>query len=104
MGRRGDRWGRRCDIGCTSWPDDDKYDICPICKEETERFSNLQPIEEDEAASLVNHLEFEEYYQDRCDRRGLPAEGDLEPTEEQHEKYDALYPGGQPDGPKPPGS
>jgi hypothetical protein len=51
-------FGRRCDMGCESWPDDDKYETCPICGQEAERFSNLDPLTETEAA----HALFEHFY------------------------------------------
>lgn len=91
-------WGRRCDLGCESWPDDDIFDTCPVCGEETERFSNLRPLSEEEATSLRLHLSFEDFYETWCNDVGQPADDALEPTEEQHKKYDALYPGGRPDG------
>ena len=52
-------WGRRCDLGCASWPDDERYEKCPICGEEAERFSNLEPLTESEAA----HAVFEHFYE-----------------------------------------
>lgn len=90
------RWGRRCDVGCESWPDHDDYRVCLVCGEETTRYSNLLPIDEEEAQSLKRTLDFEEYYQGYCDQVGQSTDGHLEPTEEQHEKYDALYPGAKP--------
>jgi hypothetical protein len=92
-------WGRRCDLGCESWPDDDIYETCPVCGEPAERFSNLRPLSEKDARSLRLHLAFEEFYADWCNDVGQPSDGLLEPTEEQHKKYDALYPGGRPDNP-----
>ena len=52
-------WGRRCDVGCESWPDSDRYKTCPICNEEATRFSNLQPLTQEEA----NAREFELFYE-----------------------------------------
>lgn len=55
--------GRRCAIGCESWPDDDLYKECPQCGEPTERFTNLYPISKELAASKRNHILFEEFYE-----------------------------------------
>lgn len=55
-------WGRRCDVGCASWPDEEQYAVCPVCGEETIRFSNLTPMTQSQA----NHTEFEAYYVDHC--------------------------------------
>lgn len=53
-------WGRRCDNGCESWPDDKRYKRCPSCGEPATRFSNLQPLDKLEAL----YAEFEAYYED----------------------------------------
>lgn len=52
-------WGRRCDLGCESWPDDDKYKKCPVCGDKTTRYTNLDPISEEDAA----HVLFEHFYE-----------------------------------------
>lgn len=93
------RPGRRCDVGCESWPDDDEYEVCPICGEDTTRYTNLTPISEDEAQTIKAYMFFEGYYEDHCASKNQSVDGALEPTQEQHEKYDALYPGGRPDAP-----
>lgn len=93
------RWGRRCDLGCESWPDHNDYGVCAVCGEETTRYSNLLPISDEDAEILKRQLDFEAYYENYCDRVSRPADGPLEPTHKQHEKYDALYPGGRPDRP-----
>lgn len=54
--------GRRCDIGCESWPDDDAYDLCPRCGGPTTRYTNLYPMDVFEAHSIAAHLDFEDYY------------------------------------------
>jgi hypothetical protein len=51
--------GRRCDSGCESWPDTEKYAKCPVCGEKTKRFSNLEPLTQKEA----NAREFELFYE-----------------------------------------
>lgn len=91
------RWGRRCDIGCESWPDSDDYNVCPVCGEETTRYGNVVPLSEQDARELRSAMLFKEFYAKYCDRKSQAEEGDLEPTMEQHDKYDALYPGGRPD-------
>lgn len=70
-------WGRRCDIGCETWPDDDRYEECVHCGEPTTRFRNLRPIPEDEAELVVSYLKFEEYYADHCSQHGVSVDGPL---------------------------
>lgn len=60
-----------------SWPDDKKYAKCPQCDGPTNRFTNLEPMPEDEAESLVSHLKFERFYEAHCTARGVPVEGPL---------------------------
>jgi hypothetical protein len=55
--------GRRCDMGCESWPPTDAYKECPVCGEPTTIYTNLYPVAEDEAESRVNHLLFEDFYE-----------------------------------------
>jgi hypothetical protein len=59
----GERPGRRCEIGCETWPDNDAYEICPRCGEPTKRYVNLHPMDEAEAYITAAHLDFEDYYQ-----------------------------------------
>ena len=92
-------WGRRCDVGCESWPDDDAYDECPVCGEPTVRFSNLRPLDETEARTLRLQLEFEHYYVEYCENKGQPVDGPLPMSPEDEAKWDEKYPGGKPDGP-----
>lgn len=78
-------WGRRCDLGCESWPDDDEYGTCPICDEPTTRFSNLRPLDADDAQSILAHRDFNDFYAAYCSARGQtvdgPLTGDPEPLE-----------------------
>lgn len=55
--------GRRCSSGCATWPDDDQYEVCPICKEETRRFRDLTPLNHKDAKSRKLHAEFNDYYE-----------------------------------------
>jgi hypothetical protein len=56
--------GRRCAIGCESWPDDEEnYGICPICHEQTTRYSNLYPLSEEEAWTKKVSADFEDFYE-----------------------------------------
>jgi hypothetical protein len=48
-------WGRRCEIGCETWPDESTYTTCPSCGEKTTRYSNLSPLDAAEARSLRVH-------------------------------------------------
>jgi hypothetical protein len=66
-------WGRRCEIGCESWPDDDRYKICPLCKDPAPRYKNLTPMD----ASAARHREFEVFYREHCERLGIPVDGPL---------------------------
>jgi hypothetical protein len=84
--------GRRCDTGCASWPDDPRYRQCPICGEFTTRYSNLQPLDDDEATQR----EFEAYYESYCARRSQPVSGPLPMSPEQSLLWDGKYPEGRP--------
>lgn len=76
-------WGRRCEIGCESWPDNkEEYEFCPICGQETRRWSNLLPLDEDEAKVAKARLEFEAYYEKHCEDLGQTVEGPLETPRE----------------------
>lgn len=70
-------FGRRCAIGCESWPDSDEYKVCPSCLEPTKRYRNLTPLTEDEGKFKKLHIEFEEYYERRCLDRGISANGPI---------------------------
>ena len=76
-------WGRRCDLGCESWPDDKEYDPCPVCGQEAKRFSNLRPLEDDEARKQKARIDFEAYYEKYCEERNQGVEGPLSPEVEE---------------------
>lgn len=76
--RKGSNVGRRCELGCYTWPDKQLYARCAICGEPTERYSNLDPVDEEEAKSILLHLEFEKYYEKRCRERKIPVDGPLQ--------------------------
>jgi hypothetical protein len=69
--------GRRCDLGCASWPDSDEYNECPTCGEATTRFGNLTPLPDDEARTITLKIKFDEFYEARCIERGIPTDGPL---------------------------
>jgi hypothetical protein len=69
--------GRRCDLGCESWPPDERFITCPVCGEPTENYTNLKPLELDEALSILNHQKFERFYEGHCRSRGIDVEGPL---------------------------
>lgn len=75
-------WGRRCDIGCESWPDDLAYKECPICGQETTRFSNLIPLDKIEAEDAMKRIAFEAYYEKHCEDLDQSVEGPLEAPRE----------------------
>lgn len=91
--------GRRCDTGCESWPDDDSYKRCPMCGDRTSRYSNLRPLDADEARSLKLTLEFESMYAAYCKANGQTVDGPLPMPPEESLKWDAKYPNGKPDAP-----
>lgn len=74
-------WGRRCELGCESWPDKAMYSKCPECGEPTTRYSNMSPLPDEEAESILLHKQFEAYYERWCIQRNQPVEGPL-PSEE----------------------
>lgn len=79
--------GRRCDMGCETWPDEDDYKECPQCGEQTRRCRGVRPLSSEEAQSRKAHLDFEALYevhaaevgelspltQEECERLGLPC-------------------------------
>lgn len=79
-------WGRRCDLGCESWPDDDKYAKCPVCGEEATRYSNLKPLDEQEAASAAFDLFYarwdESHAASRLEGDAPDARGSYAPVED----------------------
>lgn len=56
-----ERAGRRCAVGCESWPDDEQYNPCPRCGLPTKRYSNLLPLSDEEALSIANQIDFEDF-------------------------------------------
>lgn len=70
-------WGRRCDMGCESWPDTTDFATCLRCGGATTRYSNLQPMDFDEAISLLRHARFNRYYEKHCERLKIPFKGPL---------------------------
>lgn len=69
---------RRCDIGCESWPDDPIFTTCTYCGEPTTRVRNINPkISFEEARSIKLHELFERFYERRCKRLGIEADGPL---------------------------
>ena len=72
-----DTWGRRCELGCESWPDTLEFRKCLRCGGETTRFSNLSPLSMEEAQSALRHAKFDAYYKEHCNKLGIPASGPL---------------------------
>lgn len=85
-------YGWRCDIGCASWPDQVLYKQCPQCGGSCTRFSNLTPMDVEEAEPILQRAldekrqeresaarlaAFERYYQKHCDKLGIPSQGVL---------------------------
>lgn len=80
--------GRRCHIGCETWPDEDDYEICPICTKPTKRYRNVAPLDEIEA----RYAAFEAFYEE-WDKRPKVR---LQETPEEALRWESLYPGGKP--------
>jgi hypothetical protein len=53
--------GRRCSNGCAVWPDDEAFEICPVCREDTTRFRGLTPLSHEKAESRRKHADFDHY-------------------------------------------
>jgi hypothetical protein len=86
--------GRRCDLGCETWPDDTKYKVCPECGQETTRYkgNNIHPLTEEEATPL----RFEAFYKE-WDEKMPESRLEMSPTESL--KWEELYPDGRPSEP-----
>lgn len=72
--------GRRCDLGCESWPDELIYQRCPTCGEKTTRYTNLYPVSDEEGRSAIRHEAFERFYEAHCRAQGISVDGPLETT------------------------
>lgn len=69
--------GRRCALGCETWPDEIIYRRCLECGEETTRTRGAQPMSTEEAERRMLYFLFEEYYERYCRVNGIPVEGPL---------------------------
>lgn len=56
--------GRRCDLGCESYPDDVAYKTCLVCGEPTRRLNNAWPMPADEAHTKLMRAKFEQWLDD----------------------------------------
>lgn len=72
-----DTWGRRCELGCESWPDSLEFNTCLRCGGPTKRYSNLQPMSLEEGRSALAHAKFTAYYEKHCAELGIPVSGPL---------------------------
>lgn len=71
-------WGRRCPLGCESWPDTNEFARCLECGQETTRYSGLTGVLPlDEARSMLKHAKFNAFYARWCERQRIPVAGDL---------------------------
>lgn len=86
--------GRRCGLGCETWPDEDKFKVCPSCGDKTIRYKGVSPITEEEAAPYL----FEAFYQEWDEK--MP-DSRLQMSPEESLKWDALFPNGRPSQPAP---
>ena len=69
--------GRRCDLGCESWPDEPIYSTCPACGEATKQYTNLTPLDPEDAQRFLLLAQFEEFYARRCALRGISVDGPI---------------------------
>jgi hypothetical protein len=56
--------GRRCPMGCETWPADEKYKHCPICGEGTRLSRGVAALDPEEARIKKAYADFESYYND----------------------------------------
>lgn len=68
-------YGRRCAMGCATWPDHDDYGSCAVCGEPTERLSEVKPLALEDAISFKRGLDFEAFYELWCAERGQTVDG-----------------------------
>lgn len=54
----------RCSMCGIDWPNNDLYDICPVCQDEdgTDPCNDGNPLSAKEALSMKRHAEFERFY------------------------------------------
>jgi hypothetical protein len=71
--------GRRCSLGCETWPDQMLYQTCLICEEKTRRVSNVTPLPVEDAMAIYLHRRFEKFYELYCAERGQSVDGPLPP-------------------------
>lgn len=70
--------GRRCEMGCETWPDKALYAHCLRCGEPTRRVrGRVTPLSDEEAESILKAVAFERYYERWCAARRQPVEGPL---------------------------
>ena len=84
--------GRRCDLGCETWPDDDQYKVCPECGQKTTRYKSVTPLTEEEAIPLRFEAFYKEWDEKMPDTRLLM-------TPEESLRWDGLFPNGRPQQP-----
>lgn len=82
--------GRRCSMGCETWPDDEVYRVCPECGQDTKRYRGVTVSIEEPQAS---HRRFEAFYNEWDER--MPDER-LKMAPEENLKWDSLYPDARP--------
>lgn len=49
-------------MGCSTWPDDSEFDVCPTCRGKTKRYKGVKPLRMPDAMSVKRHAEFDSYY------------------------------------------
>lgn len=55
--------GRRCAMGCATWPDETTYLDCPICRKATKRYRGADPMTPKAALSAKKYADFDHYYE-----------------------------------------
>lgn len=56
--------GRRCAMGCETWPNTDDYLTCPKCGEPTRVGRDAVPLEPDVARGLLRQAQFERWLEE----------------------------------------
>lgn len=74
----------RCSTCGLNWPFEDQYRVCAQCETRQDRPSKVEPMDKDEAQSLVAHIKFELYYETT---RGVASDTDTDP------RFDPYRPG-----------
>lgn len=54
--------GRRCAMGCETWPAAADFALCPTCKGPTRLYRGVHPLPAEDAKRLLRLAQFEDFY------------------------------------------